>query len=396
MKNLLTKSISECQLPPISDRKREVFIMADVAKVRKNKKGCFIFLQWQGQRHFISTYQGVISFRDNEPLAKKAKDAIDSEIDKGIFRPERWKTRAKKLYNVDGYSENWLKKIEPELSSATHFDYRNSFKNHIIPVIGKEFIEDLNLDKIQNLMNAIERVPKGKKNVMGALHRMLKYAHRSGHINQMPLFPEFKGTNKIIKPEIVYIEPAQGLKILEKIHIRHRPIFTFGTLTGCRPSEARALRKQDIKSNQITFAVTFGRNEELKEVKGKKIMPFPMTDPLIELFQTMPKNLTHWVFMNPETGNPYGRNINRIYNGAREKAGITKRLHLREFFRQSFAMDLLNQGIAKEIVSRLLRHQDPRTIDHYAEYKTNPLRDILNKVQSIDLQSICNSEAANQ
>ncbi|NQT56477.1 MAG: tyrosine-type recombinase/integrase [Desulfobacteraceae bacterium] len=370
--------------------------MADIAKVRQDKKGYYIFLQWQRERHFISTYMGLVSFRDNELLAKKAKDAIDSEIDRGIFRPERWKTRAKKLYNVQGYSENWLKKIEPELSTATHFDYYNSFKNHINPVVGHEYIEDVNLDKLQDLMNRIDRIPKGKKNVIGALHRMLKYAHRAGHINQMPLFPEFRGTNKIIKPEIVYIEPAESLKILEKIHIRHRPIFTFGTLTGCRPSEARALRKQDMKVNQITFAVTFGRHEELKEVKGKKIMPFPMTEALIELFHTMPKNLTHWVFMNPETGNHYGRNINRIYNRARKKAGITERLTLHKFFRHSFAMNLLNQGVAKEIVSRLLRHQDLRTIDNYGDYKTDPLKSVLDNIQSLNLQPICNSEAANQ
>jgi len=232
---------------------------------------------------------------------------------------------------------------------------------------------------------------------MGALHRMLKYAYRSGHINQIPIFPEFRGRNSIVIPEIVYIEPVESFKILENIAIRHRPIFTFGTLTGCRPSESRALRKRDIKPSQITFAVTFGRNEELKEVKGKKIMPFPMTESLKGLFETMPPNLTPWVFSNLETGKPYGRNFNRIYNRARKKAGITNKLHLKEFFRQSFAMNALNQGVPKEMVSRLLRHQDPRTIEHYAEYLTSPLKSALDKIQpASDLQSICKSEAVNQ
>lgn len=172
--------------------------------------------------------------------------------------------------------------------------------------------------------------------------------------------------------------------MLGYIHRRHRHIFTFGTLTGCRPSDARALRKQDVKPNHITFAVTFGRAGELKEVKGKKIMPFPMTETLKELFAIVPGNLTPWVFLNPDTGRPYGRNITRIYNRARDKAGISKSLQLRQFFRHSFAMNLLEQGVPKEIVSRLLRHQDPRTIDHYGEYQTNPLKSVLDKVQRLD------------
>ena len=92
--------------------------MADVARVRSGKQGIYIHLWWQGERHYISTYMGLVSFRDNEPLAWKAKAAIDAEVDRGVFRPERWKRRAKKLYNVRGYSENWLEKVRPEISTV--------------------------------------------------------------------------------------------------------------------------------------------------------------------------------------------------------------------------------------------------------------------------------------
>jgi len=356
--------------------------MSDTAKVRKGKRGVYIHLWWQGTRHTISTYMGLVSFKDNEALAYKAKAAIDGEIDRGVFRPERWKRRAKKLFNIKGYSETWLDKITSKVSIATHHDYTNSFKNHINPVLGCQYIEDVNLEKLDTLMGKINRTPKGKKNVMGALHRMFDYAHRNGHIIQMPIFPEFEGTDAIVTPEIIWTEPSEIFRILEHIHVRHRPIFTFGTLTGCRVGEARALRKQDVKTDQVTFAVTFGRAGELKEVKGKKIMPFPMSDTLEELFETMQKNLTKWVFIS-DTGKPYGRNITRIYNRAREKAGISKRLQLKNYFRQSFAMNLLNQEVPKEIVSRLLRHQDPRTIDHYGEYATNPLKSVLDRVQKL-------------
>ena len=363
--------------------------MADHAKLREDKGGLFIYLRWQGQRHYFTSYLGQVSFRDNLRLAQRSVDVINSEIDKKIFRPERWKRRAKKLFTVKGYSENWLDTIEPGISRATIYDYRNSFKNHINPIIGPEYIEDLNKQKLTLLLNSINREPKGKKNVMSALHRMLQDAFESGHIPLVPIFPKMTGKNEIIKPGIKWLEAPEQFKTLEHIARRHRPIFTFILLTGCRPSEARAFRRQDIQGDHILFAVTFGRNEELKEVKGKKVLPFPMTEGLKELFSSTPKNLSPFVFINPETSRPYTRNFNRIFNRASKKAGIN--VALNEFGRKSFAMQML-RGMDKGIVSHLLRHQDPRMIDHYAEYQVNPLKSVVDKVQSVkSFDAICTS-----
>ena len=74
--------------------------MAENAVVRKDQGGLYVYVRWQGQRHFITKYLGQVSFRDNQSLARRTADAINSEIDKGIFRPERWKRRQKKLYTV--------------------------------------------------------------------------------------------------------------------------------------------------------------------------------------------------------------------------------------------------------------------------------------------------------
>ena len=372
---------------PSYDNIKDTFIegllnMSEKAKVREDKNGYSVYVRWQGKRHFISTYLGSVSFRDHQRLAQKAADLINSEIDRGIFRPERWKRRAKKLFTVKGYSESWLERIEPSISFATLRDYRNSFKNHINPILGSEYIEDLNKDKLLDLLNKIKRAPKGKKNTIMALHRMLRDAHESGHIPAMPIFPELRGKNAVTKAPIRWIEQTDRIRILEKISMRHRPIFTFIMLTGCRPSEARAFRREDIRQDHILFAVTFGRGEELKEVKGKKVMPFPLTEGLIQLFANTPKNLTPFVFLNPITGRPYTRNLNRIFNRAARKVGL--RVSLNEFGRKSFAMQVLEAGLDKSMVSYLLRHQDPRMIDHYAEFQTRPLKGALDKVQGFD------------
>lgn len=357
-------------------------VMSDKAKVRKDGGGYWIYIRWEGVRHYITNYMGQLSFRQNRDLAYKSATVINSEIDKGIFRPERWKYRAKKLFNIEGYFENWIEKIRPDLSTATAYDYTNSFKNHIIPIMGNVYIEDLGYDNLLGLMNKINRSAKGKKNVMGALKTMLRYAYRSGHIPTMPIFPEFRGKNTIIKQAPKWVEPKEQISILEGLEKKYRPIYTFIMLTGCRPSEARAFRRQDIRNGYIVFAVTFGRKGEVKEVKGKKVLPFPLTEALKELLNEIPVTLrSPYVFLNPNTGKPYGRDsLNRIFNRVAKRLGI--KICLNEWGRKSFANQML-KVMDRGLVSHLLRHQDPRMIEHYAEYQTDPIKSILDKLQAI-------------
>lgn len=357
--------------------------MADKAKIRRNKNGLYIYLRWTGTRHSFTCYQGHpdLSFKDNDGLALKAKMSIDREIERGIFRPERWKTRSKRLFNLHGYYEHWIKQVEPDLSEATLADYRNSFTNHILPILGDDYIEDVTYERVVDLRNRIERQPHGKKNVLGALRRLLKFAFLSGHIPAVPPFPEFKGKNTVIKPKVKWVEPKERMEFLSAINQVHRPIFTFIMLTGCRPSEARAFRKVDIDGEHLTFAMTFGRKGELKEVKAYKIKPWPLTEALRELFDQTPKNLSPFVFVNPYTGKTYKRDtLNKIFRKARAKVGIN--ISLNEWGRKSSAMEWL-QVMDKGMVSYLLRHSDPRMIDHYAEYLTAPMKKILDRVHNL-------------
>jgi hypothetical protein len=245
------------------------FAMSMKGSVRydDHARSYFVDLRWQGQRLRIYKYLGVVPCKTSE-IADRLLADIRAEIDKGIFNPARYK--AGKPMHIAAYAERWLDSIRDLVSNATLHDYRNSIENHIIPVIGNEFLPDINYEKLRILQSSIDRSPKGKYNVMGCLHKMMKNAHISGHITQIPPFPGFKGKVTLIPPRINWLEDAEQWKVLNCIPISHRPILLFQKVTGCRPAEARGFRWQDIKNESIVFEVTFGRDQELKEVKGKK------------------------------------------------------------------------------------------------------------------------------
>ncbi len=114
-------------------------------------------------------------------------------------------------------------------------------------------------------------------------------------------------------------------------------------------------------------------------MKGKEVMSFPLMEGLFPVFTNRPKNLTPFVFLNPSTGRPYTRNLNRIFHRVTRKVGLT--VSRIEFGRKSFAMQVLEAGLDKSMVSCLLRHQDLRMVDPYAEFRTKPLKGVLDKGQ---------------
>lgn len=344
--------------------------------------------KWQGKRRTIYKYMGNFPC-ESENAAKQLQMIITDEQTRGIFNPARH--LKKKPLHLKQFSREWLKRIKSEIEATTLKDYRNSLENHILPNIGNKFLPDIGHDDLKNLMNKINRSPKGKKNVMGCLHRLMVDAKLSGHIHQLPPWPKFTGRNTIIPPAIKYISAKDQWLILENIPLKHRPIFMFMIATGCRPSEARAFRWTDISEHHIIFEKTFNHLEELRPVKGKKIVPFPMTAELREILGGVKRNFSEFVFLNPTTKAPYSKNINRIWNRACKAADVIK-IDLYKATRHSFACQMLNAGISKGMVSRLLRHADPKMVERYGAYELETLGRAVDNVRPLKSEKRAKSQ----
>lgn len=357
--------------------------MSDWGKVGYNPKRRHWYVKgtWQGQRHYFSQYQSQIGpiTCETEQMAIRLKQAIDSDIDKGIFNPARYKQT--RPLHLREYSENWLKTIKSDLSTGAWSSYEKALRLYINPTIGDRFLPDIGHPDLRKVMDAMAQLaPKSKKNVMGALHKLMKDACRDGHITQMPAWIEFRGKNRVVDPIVRYLTVENQLKIIDKIPLRHRPIFMFMMSCGCRPSEARALRKRDVKERDIYFRVTFGYRGELKEVKSAKERVFPIHAEMRDILDNTPKSISEWFFVNPDTGRHYSKEINRLWNAACDAAGI-QRFRLYNSVRHSYACQLLNSGVDKHRVARLLGHSDLRSIDRYAVYETAALENDAGKVK---------------
>ena len=357
------------------------WIMSNVGVVRYDGKARAYYVDLPasvtGKRekiYSIPVFGGNLMVCKTEDMGKYLRRLINDQITQGIFRAERFKR--KKPLHLKAYAQEWLAR-QIHLGVATQKDYAGYIKNYITPLLGKVFIEDITEKTLEDFLKDLgHRAPKTRYNVVGCIMKILRDAKRWGDIPTCPEKPVVRGANVVIKPEMAYLDPATQREVLEEIPTEHRVIWMFLMLSGCRTSEARALRWQDIKwtRNEVMLAVTFDRGENLCTVKQKRIEPIPMTEGLRFVLKSIPRNLEQsYVFINPDTGNRYTHNFTRIWRAACIKAlGYYVRPY--HATRHSYAFQKINAGMPLPILQRLMRHTDARTTKRYYDMAGGTLK----------------------
>lgn len=360
--------------------------MGTYGLVRYDKKAkCYYLQLWlNGKRHRL--YR--LPLKDGEmvpckvdEMAKALQWIVSRQIDQGLFRPERFKV--KRPMHMKAYAEAWFKK-QTHLGAATARDYRTYLDKYIIPHLGAEFIQDITEATLDDFVKWMPHGPKYKQNVLGCCMKILHDAERARDIDRAPMKPVMRGSDTVVDPEVVWLEPTEQDKILAELKQRYRPLILFGMMTGVRPSEARALRWEDVLQSrgEIVIRHTFDIKGNLVPVKGKKSLPIPITDELKELLDLMPKSITGFVFINQATGQPFGRNITKVFARACKKA-LGYSIGIAKATRTSFAQQLANADIEINMVSRWLRHSDTKVTKRYYEFKTSSMKSAIDKVRPL-------------
>jgi len=145
---------------------------------------------------------------------------------------------------------------------------------------------------------------------------------------------------------------------------KHRLMLALAYGAGLRVSEVVALRVHDLDFNELTIHV--------RQAKGQKdrisVVPGKIVGDLKDFMAG--KNSGDAVFPSEQGGRLTTRTAQKIFDQAREKAGITKTATFHSL-RHSFATHLLENGVDMRYVQALLGHQNIRTTQLYT-HVTNP------------------------
>jgi integrase len=336
----------------------------------KRAQRYFISIYWEGKRYRI--YKNPVS---GEPFwhkksAEKHLMKLRTEVDEGTFQPKTWFPN--NPLALDRYSAEWLKVID--VSANTLKEYSSSV-NLIVKYFGNKDIRKIRHNDLVKFYKWIPRKSKGKYNVMSALKTMLRHAWRSEDIPKVPPFPKL--SYKL--PEITYLTFEEQERQLEAIPERDRPIFQFMMEYGCRPGEARALKWDCIKADEVIIKRAFSENElrdttKTGRTRRYKITPYFETV-LKDVSASKVKSMDGFVFIRDD-GNPYtGKNLNKIWKAAGNITGIKIKMY--NGLRHSLGSQLFDMGYGLSLVQDQLGHVDPKMTRRYAKRSKQVLSDAL-------------------
>ena len=277
--------------------------------IQQHSKYKYFYVAWRdkGKLQTISRYKGFLC-RDGQipgmtgrEMAERLLSLMRADVENGTFRIEKWKGETPS--DIIPYLWKWLDEDGGAWSPATHKDYENSVKNHLIPWFTNHHFElhELQYDVLCSLLNDVKRSGKGKKSVLYCLRRCLVHAYKSNRIPTMPLFPEEKKYN-IIEPIIKWLPEVRQIKVIKAIPEEHQPIFWWLKYHMRRPSEAMALHRIDYDKEQDAFIIrrNFSAKKLVQHTKTRKIHVIPCHSEFKKIMDKMPVRIdSPYFFVNP-------------------------------------------------------------------------------------------------
>jgi site-specific recombinase XerD len=171
------------------------------------------------------------------------------------------------------------------------------------------------------------------------------------------------------------LDAAPGLK--------YRAALSVAYGAGLRAAEVISLKVSDIDSTRMVIRVEQG--------KGHKDRYAMLSQPLLDLLRAWWRAARErrvilpggWLFPGQNPVNPLTtRQLRRAFHGAREAAGIDKRVSLHTL-RHSFATHLLEQKVDIRVIQVLLGHKKLDTTARYSQVASSTLRAVKSPLEHL-------------
>ncbi len=349
------------------------------------------------KRFYIDVYKGkrfkIFSDQTGRPLDSyhRARDLlvrINQEIQDKTFDPSQYvKSELQNFYVttlLDGFLAH---KLEGDSIAPS---YRSHYKRYL--GIARKYFKNKDARDLRklDLVNYISHIKKNYdfsnktlKNCIELFKVFLSYLKSDLEILQVvPTFPEIY----VKDPQTRWLTQEVQTTVFNHIADEDKPIIAFLMLSGCRPGEARALKCKDIDLVQgsITISATFSGSFYCQRRKGKgsKDLVIPIHPEILDYVKDrVENNLPEAFIFTHVRGLHYSKSkLDRVWNAARDKAGLEKSIRLYDATRHSFASQLVNIGVSSEKVSRLLGHSSTKMTARYMHHELDNLKVDINAV----------------
>jgi len=356
--------------------------MASIRRRRREGQDVWIvdYRDAGGRRHRLTASTRAEA---EDLLAEKIRESRQP----GAFSADREIT-------VRDYHDRWLRVVAHEIKLRTLIGYRQQFRLHILPALGRVRVRELHRGTIKAFLIDKRAGGLGKNSVRlirAALSAMLSSAVDDAIIAANPalrLGLKLRGQPDRLTP----VERQQKIRPMsaaefaafheaaERVTPQYADLFLLLGHAGVRPGEARALRWPDIDFDarrlQVERAWSAGRIETTKTGMRRIV---DLTDRLVRRLRRLqlerraqaPRRgwpqVPEWVFCT-EAGTALDESrVRKAFAKALQAAGVSA--HRVYDLRHTFASVLLARGVPLTYVSAQLGHALPTTtLQFYARW----------------------------
>ena len=292
---------------------------------------------------------------------------------------------------LNQYLDKWLKEGAPlHLRLRTVLDYTDMLKRHVRPQLGMKRLDRLTVLDVQGMVRQMQDqglLPATIHRCHAILSRALKQAVKWGLVRKNAatgvVLP------KLGKREMLALEPEQAGRFREAIGgTPHEAFFLLLLGTGLRPSEALALRWEDLDLDTRTVKVERTlprwrrrdpiRFEATKTEWSERTVPLPQVVAVAlrshraqqaeERLAAGADYADHGLVFATVFGLPLSEPnlVRRHFKPALKRAGLAKELRLYDL-RHSYASLAMAAGVNVKVVSERMGHKSVAiTLDTYS------------------------------
>jgi integrase len=337
----------------------------------------FVDFFWPGQGR-IKLYSDQQGYSlDSWERANRLLNAIRYEIDRGKFDPKEYVKREFKAFQFANYLQAWLNRQESrqgreEISLGYLKFAQMTVRKYLLPLLGVKGIRDIREGQIEDFRNAlpISLQPKTVANILGLLGKILRDAYRRRDITHLPEMPRIE----VGEPVTRWISQEEQEAMLAHVPAPvFRAFFLFLMKQGVRPSEARALKWEDLDfKNSLVIIRSAMDGEKFRPcTKEKDVRYLPLHPRVKEALKKLPRPFGGFVFV--QDGKPLSkRMVISAWNRAASEVGL--RITCYQGTRHSLASQAVNNGVSERIISAMLGHKSIASTRRYAKLSTATLR----------------------
>ncbi len=294
----------------------------------------------------------------NQAIARDLDGRIQAAVLMGTWRELRDELLygARATWTLAEFSEHYLEVYCQVHNRASSCARKRTSLKHILEFLGERTLGDIRMSDVHRFV-----AWRIKQNVKPAtvnrdltvLRHMYEFAVDDGALRVNPVVRI--RMLKEMRAERPRVNQRQYRKIRGRLPFPVRHIVTFIWETGCRPSEALALRRDqlDLKNQTAVF--------NLRKAGDNALMA--LTTRAVEAILAVPELPgCPFVFWNPKTATRY-RQINETFSRARHKAGL-EGIQLKDFRREA-GIVMAESGQPLHVAQTQLGHSSIKTTEKY-------------------------------